>query len=234
VGLGLVFLVGCGSSLSGNPRPTQDSGPTCASSGESCATIGCCGELSDACLPVGNDKVCVNAILSAPDGGDCILGLTSDLRGVALTFDGAPCSYSQAELAAGIGIPYHEEIDSTIEGVHPADADGGDFCQQPDAAGLIVNYDIAGGGQQYCECNTVLCSTGFTTSAVPGNYFHQIPWDGRNWSGPTTTGGAEGAPFPVGTYTITLTAKGGIDGVAGGPGPHNYTLTAMRTITITP
>ncbi|HEY6477701.1 MAG TPA: hypothetical protein VI456_14060 [Polyangia bacterium] len=241
-GLGLLFIVGCSSALPGNTKPGADAALACAGPGESCAASGCCGALSDACLQQGSDWRCVNAILPLADagmtpfdgGGDCIVGLTSNLPGVALTFDAAPCSYSQAEIAAGIEIPYHEEIDSALERLHPVDDDGG-RCQQPDAAGLIVSYDIAGGGQLYCVCDTGLClSQSFTTSTTVGNYYHQIAWDGRNWSGPSDTGNPEGAPFPVGTYTVTLTATGSIDGVPNGMSAENFTLTATRTITITP
>jgi|SRR5450631_3180371 len=239
-GLGLFFVVGCGSSLPGSTKPGADAALACAGPGESCAASGCCGALSDECLQQGNDWLCVNAILPPADAGtqfdgsgDCIVGLTSNLRGVALTFDEAPCSYSRAEIAAGIEIPYHEEIASALEGLHPVDDDGGP-CQQPDAAGLIVSYDIAGGGQRYCICDVSLCLQSFTTSTTVGSYAHQIAWDGRNWDGPSNTDNPEGAPFPVGTYTVTVTAIGSIDGTPSGASPENFIVTATRTITITP
>jgi len=234
--LGLFLVMGCSSSLPSNTKPTQDAGPTCSGSGESCAVSGCCGALSDACLPQGNDMVCVNAIPPEYDGGgNCLIGDTfTGLPGVAVTFDGAPCSYSLAEVAAGITIPWHEEVDAALTGLHPTQGDAG-HCQQPDVAGLIVTYQISGGGQQYCLCDQGLCAAQtFTTSTTIGDYYHQIAWDGRNWYGPSDTGNGEGLPFPVGTYTVTLTATGTIEGVpdqvSGGP----FTLTATRTITITP
>lgn len=92
-GVGVLLAVGCGSSLPGNTLSGKDAGATCSGSGQSCAVSGCCGVPSDTCLAQGNDKVCVNAIPPELDGGsDCFLGLTSDLPGVALTFDGAPCA----------------------------------------------------------------------------------------------------------------------------------------------
>jgi hypothetical protein len=131
-------------------------------------------------------------------------------------------------------IPYHEEIDSPLPGLHPTQADDGG-CQQPDAAGLIVGYTISGGGQRYCLCDQGLCAPrAFMTSAAAGNYYHQIAWDGRNWNGPSDTGNAEGAPFPPGTYTVTLTATGTVDGVADQLSAGSFTMTATRTITITP
>ena len=44
----------------------------------------------------------------------------------------------------------------------------------------------------------------------------QIPWDGRNWYGPSDTGNREGAAFPPGTYTIALSATGTYDNVDAG------------------
>jgi hypothetical protein len=227
-------VLGCSSSLPSH-TPGHDAGLTCAGSGESCAASGCCGDLSDTCLPQGNDRVCVNAIPPPYDGGgNCFIGLTSDLPGVALTFDRAPCSYSLAQIAAGIAIPYHEEVDSPVANIHPVQGDAGG-CQQPDAAGLIVSYQISGGGQQYCICDQGLCaSQSFTTSAAAGDYYDEIPWDGRNWYGPSDTGNPEGAPFPVGTYSVTLTATGVLGGVPDQSSSAPFTLTALRTITITP
>jgi hypothetical protein len=242
LGLGsLLVLLGCGGSLTGNGGPLtgnqgHDAGITCAASGASCAASGCCLDPSDSCLAQGSDRICGNSIPPIFDGGggNCIIGDSSTLPYSALTFDGAPCSYSLSEVAAGIQIPWHEEIDASMTGLHPTQADAG-RCQQPDAAGLIVSYVISGGGQQYCLCDVGLCAPqSFTTSAAGGDYYHQIAWDGRNWSGPSDTGNAEGAPFPPGTYTITLSASGTFDGipntVVGGP----FTMSATRTITITP
>ena len=239
VGLELLFVVGCGSSLPGRTKPGADAALACAGPGEPCAARGCCGALSDACLQQGNDWLCVNPILRPADagrqfdGGGCIVGLTSNLRGVALTFDDAPCTYSQAEIAAGIEVPYHEEIALALGGLHPVDDDGGP-CQQPDVAGLIVSYDIAGAGQRYCICDVSLCLQSFTTSSTVGSYARQIAWDGRNWDGPSNTDNPEGSPFPVGTYTVTVTATGSIDGTPNRASPKNFAVTATRTITITP
>jgi hypothetical protein len=233
--LGVLLGAGCGSSLPSNTMPGNDAGTACAASGASCAASGCCVASYDMCLPQGNDRLCVNAIPPQFDGGgNCIVGLTSNLPGAALTFDGAPCSYSQAEIAAGIGIPYHEEIDQPLAGLYPIQGDAG-RCQQPDEAGLIVSFDISGGGQRYCLCDQGLCAAqSFSTSAAVGNYYHQILWDGRNWYGPSDTGNPEGAPFPVGTYTITLTATGNTSGISDATSAAPFTLTATRTITITP
>lgn len=240
LGLGaLLVLIGCGGALTGpgpGERQGRDAGLMCAASGASCAAAGCCADPSDSCLPQGNDRLCVNSVPPALDGGggNCIIGDTFDPAIAAVTFDGGPCSYSLAEVAAGIQIPWHEEVDQDISGLHPAQSDAG-HCAQPDAAGLIVSYQISGGGQSYCLCDQGLCpGTSFTTSAAAGNYYHAIAWDGRNWSGPSDTANPEGAPFPPGTYTITLTTTGTVEAVAGITPGGPYTLTATRTITLTP
>ena len=237
VGLG-VFLIagfGCGASLPSNSTPGRDAGAACAASGASCAASGCCQVPSESCFAQGSDKLCLNAIAPPPDGGSCNGGISSNLPGVQLAFPDQPCSYTTAEAAAGIEIVYDEVITAALSGVSPSAADDGG-CGQPDDAGLIVSYRISGAGQSYCLCDTGLCApqTPVTTTVV-GTHTRQIPWDGRNWSGPSDTGNREGAAFPPGTYTIALSASGsraishgGID--AGGP----FLVTASRSITITP
>ena len=130
---------------------------------------------------------------------------TSSLLGVTLAFPDDRCSYTQAEVAAGIQIQYQVVVAQNLTGVHPNPADAGG-CMQPGASGLIVGYAIGGGGQSYCVCDTGLCApqSPVTTPRV-GTYPAQIAWDGRNWSGPSDTGNPKGAPFPPGTYTLTLT-----------------------------
>lgn len=240
LGLGSVLaLVGCGASLTGDTG--RDAGSSCAASGASCAASGCCVESYDMCLPQGSDRLCVNAIPppadggpQTSDGGNCIVGESSSFPYAALIFDEAPCSYTQAEVAAGIAIPWHEEIGASYTGVHPTQGDAG-RCQQPDTAGLIVTFDIVGGGQQYCLCDQGLCAPqSFTTSSAGGSYYHAIAWDGRNWSGPSDTGNPEGASFPVGTYLVTLTATGTIDAIPGAFSGGPFMMGATRTITITP
>ena len=126
-------------------------------------------------------------------------------------------------------------ITAALSGVSSAVGDAGG-CARPDDAGLIVSYRISGAAQSYCLCDTGFCApqTPVTTTVV-GSHARQIPWDGRNWSGPSDTNNEQGAAFPPGTYTITLTATGtrqtadaGLD--AGG----TFAVTASRSITITP
>jgi hypothetical protein len=236
LGLGVLLVAGfgCGASLPSNSNPGHDAGAVCAASGASCAASGCCQETFESCFAQGNDKLCLNAIPPPSDGGSCGGGASSNLPGVQLAFPDQPCSYTTAEVAAGIEIVYDEVITAAVAGLTPAAGDAGG-CAQPDDAGLIVGYRISGAGQNYCLCDTGLCAPRSTvTGTVVGSHTRQIPWDGRNWNGPSDTGNREGAAFPPGTYTITLTASGSRASDAGVDAGGTFSVTASRSITITP
>ena len=253
-GIALLLVVGfgCGSSLpsgsntggrgGGSSTGGRDGGSNiggqggspCAASGTSCAASGCCQEIFETCIPQGSDKFCLNAIPPPGDGGSCNGATSSNLPGVQLVFPDQRCSYTKAEVAAGIDIAYHEVITAAVANLGPT-SDAGN-CARPDDAGLIVSYRIAGAGQSYCLCDTGLCGpqTSATTTVV-GTHARQIPWDGRNWYGPSDTNNQEGAAFPPGTYTITLTATGSRHASdAGVDAGATFSVTASRSITITP
>ncbi|HEX3906057.1 MAG TPA: hypothetical protein VH853_24760 [Polyangia bacterium] len=171
-----------------------------------------------------------------PDAGGCNGLASSDLPGVSLAFPDQPCAYTVAQVAAGIEIDYQEQIVQALADLRPSQWDDG-RCQTPDDAGLIVGYEISGAGQSYCRCDVGLCpAQTFDTAVVAGTHGRQIPWDGRNWDGPSDTGNPEGAPFPPGTYTLALTATGtrADSPDASGSSATPFTVTATRFITITP
>jgi hypothetical protein len=237
LGIGVLVVAGfgCGASLPGSSNPGHDGGAACAASGASCAASGCCQVPFESCFAQGNDKLCLNAISPPADGGSCKGAASSDLPGVQLAFHDQPCSYTAAEVAAGIEIAYDEVITAALSGVSPALGDAGG-CAQPDDAGLIVGYRISGAGQNYCVCDTGLCAPqSSVTTTVVGTHTRRIPWDGRNWSGPSDTGNPEGAAFPPGIYTITLAASGTYQtSDAGVDAGATFSVTASRSITITP
>jgi len=178
-------------------------------------------------------------------GTSCNGDATSNLPGVFIEFpEGDRCSYTQSELAAGVTLNFEVRIEQSLDGVHPVPPDLGG-CGQPDASGLIVGFEIAGNtGDRYCLCDVGPCMRQtFSTRTVAGTYPNTIRWDGRNWQGPSDTGNREGAAFPPGTYTLTVTAKGTRDG----PGSCEasvcsvdaaavlgYQVVSRRFITITP
>jgi hypothetical protein len=254
-GIGVLLLagVGCGAPLPSRSQAAGHDGGTntgghgggwqtgghgggsaCAASGASCAASGCCQEIFETCIPEGSDRLCLNAIPPRADGGSCNGGASSNLPGVQLAFPDQPCAYTKAEVAAGIEIAYDEVITAAVANLRPTSNSGN--CGRPDDAGLIVSYRISGAGQSYCLCDTGLCApqTSVTTTTV-GTHARQIPWDGRNWYGPSDTNNQEGAAFPPGTYTITLAASGAYDNAdAGVHDGGTFSVTASRSITITP
>lgn len=173
--------------------------------------------------------------------------MASDLDGVSLVFANAKCTYSLAELAAGVSIGFELRIAHSYASLHPVSSDL-TGCQLPDDSGFIVNYDIAGGTQEYCLCDQGFCSRPvFTTSAQVGTYASHFGWDGRNWQGRSDTFQPEGAAFPPGAYVLAVFANGTWDGPgasddggtasgdAGTPGdsPLQFRVSAMRNLTIT-
>jgi hypothetical protein len=249
----IVASSGCGATLPGDSNPGghggsspgghdggagpggHDGGAACAASGASCAASGCCQEIFETCIAQASDKLCLNAIPPPRDGGSCGGGASSNLSGVQLVFPDQPCSYTAAEVAAGIEVAYDEVITAVVGNLIPAPGDDGG-CARPDDAGLIVGYRIAGAGQNYCLCDTGLCAPqSLVTTPVVGTHARQIHWDGRNWNGSSDTGNREGVAFPPGTYTITLSAAGAYDSAdAGIHDGGTFSITASRSITITP
>lgn len=234
MGVLVALAGGCSNGHLESVDTKHDAATTCAASGQSCAASGCCLENYDTCLAQGNDRLCLNAI--APPA--CQGTVSTDWGSLSLSFPASqPCSYTAAQVAAGISIAYEEilQVDSGIE-LHPAFADAG-RCASPDDAGLIVGYTISGSGQSYCLCDIGFCQ-GEPLSSTPVNGVHDrsFTWDGRNWNGPSDTNNAEGAPFPPGSYTINLTSTGtwtDASDAGSDAGPRTYAVTASWPLTIT-
>jgi hypothetical protein len=136
------------------------------------------------------------------------MGGLSDLAGVSIDFPEQRCVFTLAEAAAGIGIDYQVVVEAPVAAVttRPQDAGG---CDTAGDSGLILFEDLAGSGERYCICNTGLCpGADVTSDLAAGSYPSQFTWMGRNWSGPSDTGMPMGAPFPPGSYTLTVSAVG--------------------------
>ena len=142
------------------------------------------------------------------------VGGASTLPGVCIRFDAQDGLTSLEEAANGITIPYTVIVEADVADVVvlPQDAGG---CDQPGASGLILFERLAGGGQNYCRCDTGLCmgpdEVPFTLAA--GATPESFEWTGRNWSGPSDTGNPLGDPFPAGIYTLEASAIGRVGGV---------------------
>jgi hypothetical protein len=152
----------------------------------------------------------------------------SSLAGVTIDFPSPRCTFTLAEAAAGLAIPYRVVVASPVAQVVPAPLDAGG-CGQPDASGLIVAGSIGGGTQRYCVCDTGLCpAPDQTPHAVPaGTYPATFTWTGENWSGPSDTNNPKGPPFPPGDYTLLVTTHGTHAGAA-------FEVTGALPIHLTP
>jgi hypothetical protein len=137
------------------------------------------------------------------------------------------CTFTQAEAAAGISVPYQFTIETDLTGVVPIAQDFGD-CDLPGPSGLIRFERLEGDDQLYCECDSGLCMppTGTPTDLTAGTWDHTFEWSGLNWSGWSDTGNEPGDAFPPGSYTLTVSAKGTVDGV-------DFEVLATWPITIT-
>ena len=158
---------------------------------------------------------------------DCAPTSRSTLPGVAIAV-GGPCRFTLAQARAGLRFPYEVRIEQDVDGVAPT-PQGSGGCGEPGDSGLIVFGRIDGGGQSYCLCDTGLCPD---RERVPGKlprgrYAGTFEWDGMSWNGPSDTGQPKGAPFPPGTYTLTLSAVGGY-------GTGNFEVVGTYQITLVP
>jgi hypothetical protein len=133
----------------------------------------------------------------------------SDLPGVSIEFLDPICEFTLAEAQAGIEIDYRIHITEAVSGITPDWQDSGRCVQQGDS-GFILFETLSGGAENYCLCQSGHCA-GFrdeNITLVPGTYESSFTWSGLNWNGPSDTGNPMGAAFPVGTYTLRVSAIG--------------------------
>lgn len=136
---------------------------------------------------------------------------SSDLPGACIWFPSPGDTWSLAEAAAGIAIPYHVIVEADVPDVMPQPQDAG--CGQPDASGLIVFAILQGGDQQYCLCDVGICPAPTDVFTIPaGDSAFEFEWNGVNWNGPSDTNNPYGPPFPAGEYTLEISAIGTVGG----------------------
>jgi hypothetical protein len=176
------------------------------------------------------------AAATALSGEDCRIPAQSNLDGVTIRFTASPlkCTFTLAEVAAGIDVPYEisiaHDVAATVPGIHA--------CTSPDASGLAPYESVDGAGQHYGIDDTGLCQPQTQKVTIKaGTYPHSFHWDGRNWTGPSDFGQPEGAAFPVGAYVLSVDAAGTIGAVSdGGDGgtATPYDVVAKMHVQIVP
>jgi hypothetical protein len=139
-------------------------------------------------------------------------------------------TFTVAEAAKGIKIPYEIVVADDIPGVAPMPP-GPSFNTPAGKSGLYPYIRITGNDQVYAPLDYGLGAPPEPQfqALKKGTYAASFDWDGRNWQGPSDTGQARGAAFPPGTYTITVTAVGRVK--AGGV-ERQYTLTGMARLVL--
>lgn len=163
---------------------------------------------------------------------------SSTLSGVEVRFDAAgPCQFTRAQARAGIDIPYTLVVAHDVAGVssHALDIGG---CSLRPAGELSLFEALEGNGQYYGLRDIGGC--GGERSSPPatlraGTSAHMFHWDGRNWMGPSDTTNPEGAEFPAGVYTLSVSGRGTVaaDGGEDGGAPDHFMLEGSMDILLT-
>lgn len=163
----------------------------------------------------------------------CAPVTSSTLPHVHIVVDATKCTFTLAEAAAKISIPYDLVVDEDVPGFVPTQP----YWYGSTAANLALQESLGGGGQGYCLCDQGLpypqcplddgglgSPDGGATGAcgevtIPAGTYHRVfTWDGRNWTGPSDTDNPEGPPFPAGDYAFDVSTQVGSIGDAGALG----------------
>lgn len=142
----------------------------------------------------------------------CMTTSMTQLPGVHIEIDNSQCTFSFADPMDKIAINYQVVVDADVSGVHPRPQDAG-HCDPPGPSGLITFEKVDGNQQQYCLCDVGPCPGPGTDPVTikKGSYPGTFTWDRHNWFGPSDTLNPEGPLFPVGDYTLTVSAIGTVD-----------------------
>jgi hypothetical protein len=118
-------------------------------------------------------------------------------------------SFTLAEAAKGVQLPYKIVVGQDYEGVIPL-PNPPSYHEPAGPSGLHPREQIAGDKQLYCLVDFGLGAPPkeVVKALKKGTYSHSFEWDGRNWTGPSDFGNPKGKPFPAGTYEVTVTLRG--------------------------
>lgn len=159
----------------------------------------------------------------APGAVCATLTSSSDLPGVRLSWLDAPCDFSQAEIALGVGLPFILQVDADLPAVNSV---AHSCIEQRDASGLFNFVNIEGMGNRYCECDDTTCppQPALYLPLKAGTYNLSALWHGENLGM-----GNDGNPFPPGVYNVSVTSLGGW---SDGANFMQFTVQATRQIQI--
>jgi hypothetical protein len=202
----LALLVGCSESVS-----TGGSGGSGGSGGGATTTS------STATTTSATTSTGTGPLACAPTS-------TSNLAGVHIEIDASACTFSLSDPALVV-IPYRVVVDQDVFSITPKPQDLG-HCEMPGPSGLITLEKVDGGQDHYCLCDVGFCANPMIPPVTlkQGSYDATFTWDERNWYGPSDTDNPEGAPFPVGDYTLTVSAIG-VQSVTKGDLPFEVSAT---------
>lgn len=175
-------------------------------------------DLAEAANAPPDTAIATDANLASPDTAilvpDAFLEVcgpvtsSSDLPGVRLEITAGPCTLTLAQAAAGVQFDYRLLVDADVPGI--VAASDVERCERPDGSGLVVTAVITGNGQSFCPtCDLGRCLQNSTiTTAKAGSFDYTLAWNGLNWQGPSDFGAPQGPAFPIGSYTLAVTATG--------------------------
>jgi hypothetical protein len=131
------------------------------------------------------------------------------LPGVCIWFPAEGHSWSLAEAAQGIEIPYWVIVEYDVHSFVPQPQDEG-ACDTPDDSGLILFERLSGDGALYCECDNGFCGTPAADPVLipKGQTRGTFTWNGLSWTGYSDTSEPYGPPFAAGTYMLEVSAVG--------------------------
>lgn len=121
-------------------------------------------------------------------------------------------SFTLAEVARGVKLPYKIVIAEDYEGVIPT-AHGPSFQDPAGPSGLHPQQQITGDKQFYClvDFGLAIPPKEVVKPLKKGVHEHSFEWDGRNWSGPSDFNNPKGKAFPAGTYDVIVNLRGKVN-----------------------
>jgi len=143
---------------------------------------------------------------AATDAACAAAVVDSTIAGLSATLTGA-CA-----VKAGVGgkFEYTVTLDHAVTFTLPGSggACGACFGNAPNV-GSLLDVRVGGGADssvRYCSCDKGCCvpTTAHAVRLEAGTTQGTLDWPGKEWDGPSDTGNQPGAPFPPGSYFVTL------------------------------